>query len=142
MIYLDTSYLVRLYFQDSGFPEVQQLAASDSVACAWHGQAELLGAFHRKFREKVMDAAAYAALLDQYEEDQRQGAVQWLPQGQPALNRLTSVYRALPNSVFLRAADALHLAVAAESGFKEVYSHDSHMLAAASHFGIKGLQVF
>jgi predicted nucleic acid-binding protein len=43
--------------------------------------------------------------------------------------------------VFLRAADAIHLATAAESEFRIVYSNDAHLLAAAKYFGIQGRNV-
>jgi len=43
--------------------------------------------------------------------------------------------------VFLRAADAIHLATAAESSFPIVYSNDVHVLAAAQHFGIQGKNI-
>jgi len=49
--------------------------------------------------------------------------------------------RQRPAAVFLRAADAIHLATAAESEFRIVYSNDAHLLAAAKYFGIEGRNV-
>jgi predicted nucleic acid-binding protein len=47
----------------------------------------------------------------------------------------------LPTTVFLRSGDALHLACAEEHGFHEVYTNDSHMLTAARHFHLTGVNV-
>jgi hypothetical protein len=42
---------VRLYYRDTGADAVRALAATDHVACAAHGQAVMMAAFHRKLCE-------------------------------------------------------------------------------------------
>jgi predicted nucleic acid-binding protein len=49
--------------------------------------------------------------------------------------------RGLKSSVYIRAADALHLACAAEHGFKEIYSNDRHLLTAAVTFKVEGRNI-
>ena len=141
MIYFDTSYLVRLYYQDPDADAVRALAATDHLACAAHGQAEMMAAFHRKLREGAIRPAAYAALVGQVEAHIEAGAFQWFAQSEEILARIRDVYRNLPRSVFLRAADAIHLATAAEAGFRVIYSNDGHLLAGAKHFGVEGRNV-
>ena len=141
MIYFDTSYLVRLYFQDPGWETVRELAATDHLACAAHGHAEMIAAFHRKLREGAIKPVHYTAILGQLAADDEQGAIQWLPIARDTLGKVAAVYGGLPATVFLRAADALHLATAAQQGFKSVYSNDGHLLAAAKHFGLAGRNV-
>jgi predicted nucleic acid-binding protein len=141
VIYLDTSYLVRLYFDDLGFEAVRSLAASDHVACAWHGQAETMAAFHRKLRKKAIRSTQYRALLGQFATDQKAGGITWLPAGPEVLERIAEAYADLPAAVFLRAADALHLATAALHGYDSIYSNDTHLLAAASQFGLSAKNV-
>ena len=141
MIYFDTSYLVRLYYQDPGAEAVRMLAASDHVASAAHGQAELMAAFHRKLREGAIRPATYAALVGQVRAHIDAGAFRWLAQDQEIFLRIRQVYQRLPATVFLRAADAIHLGTAAEAGLRIVYSNDVHLLAAAKHFGVDGKNV-
>ena len=141
MIYFDTSYLVRLYYQDAGADLVRALAATDHVACAAIGQAEVMAAFHRKLRDGAIRQAAYFALVVQVETHISAGAFQWLGQDEETLLRVRRVYEQLPATVYLRGADAIHLGTAAEAGFRTVYSNDAHLLAAAKHFGIEGKNV-
>jgi predicted nucleic acid-binding protein len=141
VIYFDTSYLVRLYYADPGAGAVRALAATDHLACAAHGQAEMIAVFHRKLREGAIRAAGYAALVGQLEAHIQAGAFLWIPQSADILARIRKVYEKLPATVFLRGADAVHLATAAEAGFRVVYSNDGHLLAAAKHFGLVGKNV-
>lgn len=141
MIYFDTSYLVRLYLDDFGFELVRALASKDDIASAWHAQAEVLCAFHRARREGRLDSEMYQAQLDQFHSDQARDAFHWLRLTDSMLARLEQTMFTAPTSTFLRAADAMHLACAAEYGFTEVHSNDRHFLTAAPVFGLRGVNV-
>lgn len=142
MSYFDSSYLFRLYWEDAGFAEVRAHAASvQTLACAVHGRAEVVSTCHRKFREGVASSEQLRLLIQQFQDDCAQGGFTWLLLSPEVFQRVEEVYLHAPASAFLRAADALHLACAREYGFKEIYSNDRHLLAAASLFGVKGVNL-
>ena len=141
MNYFDASYLVRLYFEDPGWECVRELRTSEPWACSLHGQAETVAAFHRKFREQVIDAGGLDLILGQFEGDCLRGEFHWLGVEDKTVSKLAEIYRTLPRTIFLRAADALHLACARDHGFKIIYSNDKNLLSAAKYFGLKGKNV-
>ena len=141
MICFDTSYVVRLYLEDPGWQEVRELAATDHIACCLLGYAEAVAAFHRKLRERVIDRAGLRALLDQFEGECDAGAFQWLPCPRLWLRDCGGPMRVFRSQMHLRAGDAIHLACAAENGFREIYSNDQHLPVAARHFSLRGVNV-
>jgi predicted nucleic acid-binding protein len=141
MIYFDSSYLVRLYYEDSGFQVIRDLAMTDTIACAQHGQAEVIAAFHRKYREGSLTFAAYRLVLQQFADEIRADAFRWLTLSQAILERLGIDFEGLPKRNFLRASDAVHLAIARDNGFRQIYSNDKNLLATAPHFGVRGVDV-
>ncbi len=140
--YFDTAYLLKLYFTEPGAHEVRATAAQvDVLVCSLHGHAELMAATHRKRREGCATRPQIDALLEQLAADQAAKALEWLPITTNLLDRVALAFRRAPNHAYLRAADALHLASAAEAGFVEIYSNDRHLLAAAPLFGLQGVDV-
>jgi predicted nucleic acid-binding protein len=138
MLYFDTSYLVRLYMKDAGWEKVRALASTDNLSCCIHGQAETIAAFHRKFRESVLTLKELGTLLTEFDKDSNAGAYRWLPLSPAVVDRVASTFARLPAVVPLRAADAIHLACTADAGFSKIYSSDTRLLTAASHFGLAG----
>lgn len=142
MIYFDSTYVAKVYLFEHGSAEVRALTSGQpEVACSEIGKIELASVLHRKLREGALDASRYLALCQQFEQDLQSRVWQWLPVTPGLLEQVRLAFCSLPSTTFLRASDALHLVSARENGFTEVYSNDRHFLAAASHFGLKAINV-
>ena len=81
------------------------------------------------------------AILKDFEEDEQNGVWQWFAVTSELLEKSRQAVLDIPTTVFLRSADALHLACAEDHGFQEVYTNDRHMLNAARHFHLTGVNV-
>jgi predicted nucleic acid-binding protein len=80
-------------------------------------------------------------ILKNFEEDENNGVWQWFGVTSELLEKARTAVLEIPSTVFLRAGDALHLACAREQGFEDVYTNDRHMLQAARHFHLRGVNV-
>ena len=141
MHYLDTAYLVRLYRPDSGWEIVRafvQVSAEVPAACI-HARTEIVAALHRSLREGRLDAAQFSMLLAQFESDCASGLWQWRPVDDELLRLSATRFRGLSATIFLRAADGLHLTRAAEEGCTAIHTSDRHMIAAAPAFGLQAV---
>ncbi len=141
MNYYDANYIVRLYLREQGWAEVRELRTPEAWICSLHGRAEVFAAMHRKLREGVISSDELRRILMQFAQDSDGGAFHWLPLSADLIDRLGGYFRNLPPSVFLRAADAMHLASAREHGCSVVYSNDKRLLSAAESFGLRGKNV-
>jgi len=103
--------------------------------------AEMACLAHRKVREGLATPADAALRQDLFMDDLNRGVIMAPPSTERLLRRVEALTRKLPASCYLRAADALHLVTAVDSGFTEVWTSDRHMLAAASHFGLAGRSI-
>ncbi len=142
MTYFDTSYLAKCYLRESGADEVRALAsASPGIACCQTGEVELASIFHRHLREEKIRAREFQIVIAQFLSDQEAGVWTWLPVTKELLAESARAFHSLKPSVFVRAADAIHLTCARRSGLREVYTSDRHMLAACDAFGIEGRNI-
>jgi len=142
MIYFDTAYLLKCYVKETGWERVRALARqAESVACSAYGRMELHAALHRKLREGEVTGAQLEVIFRQMELDDSQRLWDWLPLTEFIIASVVDSLRMLPQSVFLRTADAVHLVTAKTSGFRDIYSNDIHLLAAAPRFGLAGKNV-
>jgi predicted nucleic acid-binding protein len=137
--YYDASFLCKLIFPEKDSEKVMIHANQmHHLICSMHGRAEFAATCHRKMREGFALKNQLKQAMQQLDQDAQSGFIKWLPLTEKHLACVEAVFREAPKDLFLRASDALHLAVAAEHGVKEVFSNDRHLLAASSLFGLKG----
>lgn len=142
MIYLDTSYIVKCYAREPGTVRVLDwLAGQFGPSSCLHGRIEFFAAVKRHVREGRLSRAGALRAFKRLEADEDDGLWNWIPVTDALIRDACRRIARLSDSVFLRAADALHLTCAAESGFRTVYSHDRRFLDAAIHFGLEGIDI-
>jgi predicted nucleic acid-binding protein len=142
MIYFDSSYVAKCYLNETGSPSVRQLAQSqNALCCCEYGRIEVFSTFHRNWRERTLSKRHLDTVLAQFEADDTAGVWTWLPVTAELCRKTASLVKGLPASTFIRSGDALHLTSAAENGFSAIYSNDRHLLAAASFFGLRPMNV-
>jgi predicted nucleic acid-binding protein len=140
--YYDSNYLLKLQIAEAGSTHVRAHAATVlEIHTAQHARAEFASAAFRKVREGVATAADFQRLISQLRSDISSTTVVILPLTDSILDRIEFFFATAPATTWLRAADALHLATAAENGFTAIYSNDKHLLAAAPLFGLYGVNV-
>lgn len=141
-LYFDANYLGKLQWQELGTAEVIACASrADEIATALHGRAEFYSIGHRKVREGTATAAIVRCVFAQFNTESAAGKIAFIPLTDAILDRIEQVFATAPADSYLRAADSLHLATAAEHGFTEIHSNDKHLLAAAPLFGLRGVNV-
>ncbi len=142
MVYFDSAYIAKCYLREPGADEVLDLAeASAGRASLVIAVVEVNAVFHRHFREGRLTREQLLATCLRFEEDQRGGFWQWLPLDDAAARRAGRKFRQFSAEIFLRSLDCLHLTAAGEAGFAEIYSNNRHLLTAAPHFGLRGINV-
>jgi predicted nucleic acid-binding protein len=141
-MYLDSAYIVKFYLREADSDRVRAaIASADELISSTWAVAEVACAFHRNYREGRIDAVQYGKLLVAFRSHTAAGVWSLTPVTERLLLRLTAVINTLPRTVYLRSGDAMHLMTAADLGETEIWSNDSHMIAAAPFFGLTARSV-
>ena len=126
MIYFDSCYHREALPDGRDSARVRARAeASDGLACCATGRGEVVATFHRHFREKRLTRREFRQLAAQVDVDLDAGLWTALPVTSSVIETQAPPHGRAAGDVFLRAADALHLACAAEAGLHEVLQQRS-----------------
>ena len=142
MIFCDTSAIAKLYVFEKESPAMRaRLEAEDQVFVSELVRTELMGVFHRQLRERIWGRGEFMTAIRQFTNDDIGGFWTWLPLGSAVIEAAAQVYATLPESVFLRSADCLHLVTALRHNFAEIYTYDIRQSHAAGALGLKPVAV-
>jgi hypothetical protein len=102
---------------------------------------EFHAVLHRHVREGILSLPDACDLSARFFDHAADGLWNFIPANEALLRRTSSLLLSASRDLFVRAGDAIHLTAAQESGEREVWTSDRHMLAAAPHFGLSGRSV-
>ena len=138
-MYLDSTYIAKFYLNEPDSRQVRAVLAGAStlVSSTW-AMGEVACAFHRHLREGVLDTAQYRKLLGAFLDHVAAGVWTLIPVTDQLMRKTVALMGAIQPTVYLRAGDAMHLTAAMDSGEREIWTSDRHLLAAAGYFGLTG----
>ena len=142
MLFCDTSTLAKYYVAEIESAAVRsRLDAEQQVLASQLARAELMAVFHRRLRERTWSRKEFDAVVRQFSNDDISGYWSWLPLDAVIIEQALKIYTTLPETVFLRTSDCLHLVTALHHGFTEICTHDHHQIQAASALGLTSLRI-
>ncbi|MGH9761208.1 MAG: type II toxin-antitoxin system VapC family toxin [Blastocatellia bacterium] len=92
----------------------------DSLVSCEIARVELFSVGHRHQRENNITSDEARQVLKDLEQDEQDGVWEWLPLNPALIRSVCDSIINLPNTAFLRAVDAIHLACAREHGLTEI----------------------
>jgi len=141
-VYLDTSYIAKFYFNEPESSRVRKLVrTADTIHSSQWALAEFHGVIHRRLCEGSLSPGDAHELSSRFYQHVQEGLWKFIPIHEALLRRTSALIVSAPPDLFLRTADAVHLATAHETGERDVWTNDRHMLASASYFGLTGRSV-
>ena len=131
-VYLDASALAKVYLKEKDSDALESfLLGRVDLMVSDLGITEVVSAIARKTREACLTPAnahkVYAAIRKDFDE----GTYLRLDMGGAVHRRAEHLLMSAPDNAPLRAADALHLALALEAGARTIVTYDGRLATAA-----------
>lgn len=141
-MYFDTCYIAKFYFNEPESSRVRELVRkADTIQSSVWALAEFHAVLHRHIREGALSPTDARTAASRFSEHIEDGLWNLIPVTEALLRRTSALMISAPAGLFIRTADAVHLATAHEIGERDLWTSDRHMLSAASYFGIAGRSV-
>ena len=120
MIFCDTSALAKNYVPEAESAALaSRLDAEDAVVVSEIARVELMSVFHRRMRERKWTRERFQVAAGQFSRDDALKYWRWSPVSSLIVGAASQLYLSLPESVFLRASDCLHLVTALHKGSRK-----------------------
>ena len=141
-MYFDTSYIAKFYFNEPESSRVRELVrTADTIHSSLWALAEFHGVIHRRLREGSLAISDAHELSCRFYQHVQEGLWKLIPVHEALLRRTSALIVSAPPDLLVRTADAVHLATAYETGERDVWTNDHHMLTSAAYFGLTGRSV-
>jgi len=135
-VYLDTSALAKLYVQEADSDELDSaLVGRRDLLISESALTELTSALARRAREGVLDPASVRRIYQQLFRDIRAGEYRLLDLTSATHREAERLLLTIGRRAPIRAADSLHLALAALADARAFVTYDRQMHSAASSLG-------
>lgn len=142
MLYFDTAYIAKCYLNEPGAAAVRKVAySSKGLISSELARAEFYLVLHRHLREGHLSPAEAKDIRDDFEQDVIGGVWQWIPLTSHLIDLVCHHVVSAPSDLFIRTADLTHIVCASSHGLREIYSNDRHLLSAAAHFNLTGINI-
>ena len=86
-----------------------RLESEDAVIASELARVELMSVFHRRMRERAWTREQFQTAVNQLGRDDTAQYWTWVPVSSFIIGAASQLYLSLPENVFLRASDCLHL---------------------------------
>ena len=141
-MYLDTSYILKFYLTEPESVRVRDLVhRADFIQSSLLALPEFHAGIHRKHREGSLSFEQALDIVHRFMGHVDEDLWNLVPVTGMLLRNTGTLIVSAPADLYIRTADAVHLATARQQGEHEIWTNDRHMLKAAAYFGLKGCSV-